>query len=331
MPQVLIAPEALIPLTDAPFVKLLIDAGLDVVYPEDPTFTQGRDAAETIRVLKGKAAVLAGGEFMTPEVLDALPELRVLARMGVGYDRIDIPAATAKNIPVTITPTANHEAVAEQALMLMLAVSRNVVIHDRLTRAGTWKAPVNHPLRGCMLGLVGLGRIGRSVVPRAQAFRMNVIAFDPVADPTFAKQNNVELVDLDTLLASSDFVSLHAPMTDSTKGLFNRETFAKMKPESVLINTSRGGLVVESDLFDALQAGQLRGAGLDVFEVEPIQADNPLLKLDNVVVTPHKATAETLAQMDMATEAAQCIVELFQGGWPKGCVVNAELQSDWSW
>lgn len=331
MPRVLIAPEALIPLKDAAFVKLLTDANLEVVYPADPTFTRGRDAAETIRVLEGVSAVLAGGEFMTPEVLAALPDLRVLARMGVGYDRIDIPAATERRIPVTITPTANHEAVAEQALMLMLAVSRNVVVQDRSTRQGTWTAPVNHPLRGCTLGLIGLGRIGRSVVPRAQAFRMQVIAFDPVADPAFARENNVELVDLDTLLATSDFVSLHAPMVESTKGIINRDAIKKMKTSAVLINTSRGGLVVEVDLVEALQAGRIRGAGLDVFEVEPIQADNPLLKLENVVVTPHKATAETLAQMDMATEAAQCIVDLYQGRWPDGCVINEELREGWSW
>ncbi|MDA1016727.1 MAG: phosphoglycerate dehydrogenase, partial [Planctomycetota bacterium] len=311
----MISPVALIPQTDAQFVRIFKDAGFEVVYPADSSFTRGRDEDETIRVLQGVSAILAGGEIMTPRVIESLPELRVIARSGVGYDRIDIPAATRHKVAVTITPTANHEAVAEQTLMLMLAVSRNVVHHDRLIRSGTWDAPVSAPLRGRTLGLVGLGRIGRSVVPRAQAFRMKVLAFDPLADPQFAAEHNVELVDFDTLLATSDIVSVHAPMMESTRGLFNRDAFRKMKAGSVLINTSRGGLVVEADLVEALRSGPLSAAGLDVFEIEPIRPDNPLLKLDNVVLTPHKATEETLAQMDMGIEAAQSIVDLHQGRW----------------
>ena len=325
----MIAPEALIPKTDAPFVRMFQDAGFEIAYPEDPSFTRGRDEDETIRALQGVSAIIAGGEIMTPRVIESLPELRVIARAGVGFDRVDIPAATKNNVAVTITPTANHEAVAEQTLMLMLAVSRHVVQHDRLIRQGHWEAPVSTALRGRTLGLVGLGRIGRSVVPRAQAFRMKVLAFDPVADPVYAAANDVEVVDFDTLLAQSDIVSVHAPMMESTKGLMNRDAFRKMKLGSVLINTSRGGLVAEVDLVEALQNGPLSAAGLDVFEIEPIQSDNPLLKLENVVLTPHKSTEETLAQMDMGIEAAQSIVDLYQGRWPEASVVNNEIREGW--
>jgi phosphoglycerate dehydrogenase-like enzyme len=160
---------------------------------------------------------------------------------------------------------------------------------------------------------------------------MQLIACDPNADPQFVAEHGIELVDFDTLLARSDVVSIHAPLNDETRGRFNRATFAKMKPGSILINTARGGLVVEADLVEALTSGHLAGAGLDVFEVEPIAADNALLKLDNVVMTPHRSSEETRAMVDMGVEAARCIVELYGGRWPEGCVVNQLLRNRWRW
>lgn len=331
-PIVAVTPTGILNQLEAPYARLLTDAGFEIRYPEDPTFTRGRDAAETIRVLKGASAILAGGEYLTEEVIAAMPELRVIARAGVGYDRVAVNTATERGIAVTITPSANHESVAEQTLGLMLAVSRNIVIQDRMMRSGQWEggAP-NRPLRETTLGLFGLGRIGRSTAVRAKAFRMHLIAHDPFADPQFVAEHNIELVDFDTLLRRSDFLSIHAPLTDETRGIFNRDCFARMKTDSVLINTARGGLVNEADLIVALTSGEIAAAGLEVFETEPIDPQNPLLKLENVVLTPHRAGDETRARDDMAMEAAQCIVRLFRNEWPSGCVVNDSLKASWSW
>jgi D-3-phosphoglycerate dehydrogenase / 2-oxoglutarate reductase len=331
MPVVLITPEALINVR-GPWVSLLEEAGLTIAYPEDPTFTRGLcTAAETVRVLRPAAAVIAGGEFFTPEILAGLPQLRVIARAGVGYDRVDVPAATGKKIAVTITPTANHEGVAEQAFALIFAIAKGVVVNDERTRAGQWSLGATAPLRGTTLGLFGLGRIGRSTALRGRAMGMTVMATETYPDLAFVRQHGVELVDFDALLACSDYLSLHCPHNAQTDRMFNRDVFARMKRGSVLINTSRGRLIVEADLLAALQQGHLGGAGLDVFETEPATADNPLFALKNVVVSPHLGGADKLSQDNMAIEAAECIVKLYRGEWPVGAVVNDALRGEWTW
>lgn len=331
MPVVLITPEALVDIR-GPWVSLLEEAGLTVAYPEDPTFTRGlHSAADTIRVLKPASAVIAGGEYFTPEIQAGLPQLRVIARAGVGYDKVDVPAATSRRIAVTITPTANHEGVAEQVFALIFAIAKGIVDNDERTRTGQWSLGCTQPVRGKTLGLFGLGRIGRSTAIRGRAMGMTVIACETYPDLAFARQHGVELVDFETLLARSDYLSLHCPHNAQTDRMFNRDVFSRMKVGSVLINTSRGRLVVEADLLAALQQGHLGAAGLDVFENEPAQADNPLFALKNVVVSPHLGGADRLSQDNMALEAAECIVKLYRGDWPAGAVVNAELQSGWKW
>jgi phosphoglycerate dehydrogenase-like enzyme len=331
MPVVLITPEALINVR-GPWVSFLEEAGLTVAYPDDPTFTRGLyTAAETIRVLKPAAAVIAGGEYFTAKILAGLPQLRVIARAGVGYDKVDVPAATSRKIAVTITPTANHEGVAEQAFALIFAIAKNLVVNDQRTRTGQWSLGTTAPVRGTTLGLFGLGRIGRSTAVRGRAMGMTVIACETNPDLEFVRQHGIELIDFDSLLARSDYLSLHCPHNAQTDRMFNHGVFARMKRGSVLINTSRGRLVVEADLLAALQQGHLAGAGLDVFENEPATADNPLFALKNVVVSPHLGGADRLSQDNMAIEAAQCIVKLHQGQWPVGAVVNDELQAGWKW
>jgi D-3-phosphoglycerate dehydrogenase/(S)-sulfolactate dehydrogenase len=331
MPIVLITPEALLN-SRGPWVTLLEQAGLTVAYPEDPTFTRGLySAADTIRVLRPASAVIAGGEYFTPEILAGLPQLRVIARAGVGYDRVDVPAATARKVAVTITPTANHEGVAEQAFALIFAFAKGLVVNDARTRAGQWALGTTQPVRGKTLGLLGLGRIGRSTAIRGRAMGMTVIATETYPDLEFARMQGVELVDFETLLARSDYLSIHCPHNAQTDCMFNRDVFARMNRGSVLINTSRGRLVVEADLLEALQSGHLAGAGLDVFEKEPAAADNPLFALKNVVVSPHLGGADRLSQDNMAIEAAECIIKLYRGEWPAGAVVNDSLHADWKW
>jgi len=331
MPVVLITPERLLHQKTS-YVDHLVEAGFEVCYPEDSTFTRGLSSPEeTVKVLGVCDAVIAGGEILTADVLEILPKLRVIARAGVGYDRVDVPAATRLGIAVTITPSANHEAVAELALSLMFSVAKEVLFNDREARAGRWPMKSTRPIRGQTLGILGLGRIGQSMAVRARALGMTVIATELYPNQDFVKQNGIQLVDLMELLERSDFLSLHCPLTAETTGLFNAELFSRMKPGSVFINTARGKLHVESDLIDALQNGHLSGAGLDVFEKEPTEPDNPLFQLENVVCSPHIAGNDTKSQLDMGIEAADSIIRLWRGEWPEGTVVNEQLRDGWKW
>jgi D-3-phosphoglycerate dehydrogenase / 2-oxoglutarate reductase len=332
MPVALVTPEEMIH-APGPEAQILRDSGFEVRYPTNTTFTRGLGTEdESIRELAGVSALIAGGEHITAKVLAALPELRVVARAGVGFDRVDVPAAAKHGVVVTITPTANHASVAEHMLALMFGVARAVALNDRVMRSGKWIRRTLMPIRGRTVGLVGLGRIGRSTAVRCAALGMKVVAYELYPDKDFVAKNGIELVDFDTLLKKSDFVSLHCPLGDETRGLMNAAAFAKMKPGSVFINTARGGLVVESALIGALISGHLGGAGLDVFEQEPTAPDNPLFKMDNVVVCPHLGGADAQSIADMGAEAAQSIVTLYKGQWPSdAAVLNGTLKQGWRW
>jgi D-3-phosphoglycerate dehydrogenase len=327
MPNILIG-AGTIRSQPGPFRDMLESAGFRCIDPPgDHMLTE----PELRAVLPGADAMLAGSERLTAELMDLAPRLRVIARTGVGYDAIDVPAATDRRIAVVITPGTNQGSVAEQTFALLLALTRDVVVNDRLMHNGGWSRRLPRPLRGQTIGLVGLGRIGRAVASRALAFEMKVVAFDPVADPAFDQQYGVRRVGLDELLAEADVVSLHMPLTPATRGLVNRQFLRTMKRGAILLNTSRGGLVVEADLRAALLDGHLAGAGLDVLNVEPVEPGNPLLGLPNVVLSPHLGGIDTRGMADMAELAARCVVLLHQGKWPEGCVVNAALKHDWHW
>src|SRR5262245_9011745 len=329
MSVALITPE-LMRHKPAPYVDILRAAGFEVRYSKDPFFTRGLGPEQqTIDEYRGVSAAIAGGERITPGVVAALPELRVVARAGVGFDSVDVPACTRHGVAVTITPTANHQAVAEHTLALIFAFAKRIVVGDKATRSGQWPRDSLLPIRGQTLGLLGLGRIGRSTAVRAKLLGMNVIAREKFPNEAFVQANGIELVDFDTLLARSDYLSIHCPLNDETRGILNRQAFAKMKPGSVLVNTSRGGTVVEADLIAALRSGHLGGAALDVFEQEPPARDNPLFALENVVLSPHIAGNDTRSMEDMGIECAQCIVKLHRGEWPVGAVVNDELRGKW--
>jgi len=327
MPTVLVTPETLF---HAPgrYRELLLSSGFEVRYPPKGLLWS---EAETIGALSGAAAVIAAGEPYTERVLRSLPGLRVIARMGVGYDRVDVEAATRSGVVLAVTATTNHEAVAEVALALILALGKRIVKVNREVREGIWSRTPPEPLRGKTLGLVGVGRIARSLAKRAAALRMNLLGHDRYPDPAAARACGVELVDLDTLLGRSDYVSLHAPLTPETRGFIDRGVFSRMKPGSVLINTARGGLVVEEDLYQALRSGHLSGAGLDVFCEEPTPVTNPLLSLENVIALPHQAGVDALSREEMAAESAQNIIDLHQGRWPEPAIVNRSLGAGWKW
>ena len=282
-----------------PFRDLLTASGFT---PVDWPGSAALSDAEYRQVLPEIDAIIAGGEPITASLMAVAPRLRAIARTGVGYDAIDLSAADARKIAVMITPGTNQESVAEQAFGLLLGVSRKIAENDRVIRAGGWSRVLVQPLRGKTIGLVGLGRIGRAMVPRAAAFGMRVVAFEPIPHPEFDAEWGVTRMSLPELLVESDIVSLHLPLMDATRGLFHREVFAMMKPGAIFLNTSRGGLVIEEDLHEALTGGHLAGAGLDVFDPEPPSPANPLLQLPNVVSSPHIAGIDALAMSDMARD-----------------------------
>jgi phosphoglycerate dehydrogenase-like enzyme len=326
MPKVLIAPMTLAR-TGGPYLHVLREAGLEPLFPG-----RGHQLTEEelLADLDGAAAAIAGMEPYTARVLDAHPTLRVIARVGVGYDAVDVPAATARGVAVTIAPGTNQDAVAEQTFALMLGLAKDLVPGHVGTRAGGWPRGVTRPLRGRTLGLAGLGRIGKAVALRARAFLMPVLAYDPVPDTAFAAAHDITLVPFERLLSESDFLSLHLPLTPASRHLINRTTLAQMKPGAVLINTARGGLVCEADLLEALRGGHLAGAALDVFEQEP-PGQSLLFELPNVLLSPHAAGGDTQSLADMACSAAEAVVALSRGQWPAEKVVNPEVRAHFRW
>jgi phosphoglycerate dehydrogenase-like enzyme len=328
MPSILIMPT---PLRHRPgrYREVLAEAGF---APLDPPGDHRLSESDLIEAISEADALLAGGDPVTARIISAAPKLRAIARAGVGYESVDLVAASARAIPVAITPGANHASVAEQVFALLLALTRNLMPLDRSIRAGGWDRRAVRPLRGTTLGIAGLGRIGRAVATRAAAFGMKVVAFDSHSDPDFDARYGIERVGFDDLLRTSDVVTVHLPQSDSTRGLFDRRAFALMRPGALFINTARGGIVVEADLAASLASGHLAGAGLDVMNHEPPQRDNPLLAMPNVVFSPHIGGVDATALDDMAEQAARYVIDLYHGRWPEGCVVNeTTVRPGWRW
>jgi len=327
MPRVLVTPPVL-DRQSGPYYEVLKSGGCEVIYA--PLDAKLGDVDELVRHLDGIDAVVCSVEPYTRDVFKR-SKLKVVARVGVGYDSVDVAAATDHGVAVCITPGTNEHSVAEQAFAMIFSVFREVAVRDAEIRAGGWRRNCVRRLAGNTLGLVGLGRIGRAMVPRAHGLGLAVVAFDPYADRDFAAKNNVRLVSFDELLSAADIVSLHMPCTKETTDLINRDSIAKMRRDAVLINTSRGGLVDEAALGEALAAGRLFGAGLDVLKVEPPAKDHPLFKLKNVTFAPHMGGIDQTALDAMAELAAKCVVDLSRGSAPPGCVVNTKVLEAWKW
>jgi D-3-phosphoglycerate dehydrogenase / 2-oxoglutarate reductase len=276
--------------------RLLAAAGLPVRYPEpDRPLAE----AELVELVRGCWGLIVGIDPVTAAVLDAGP-LRAVVRFGSGTDNVDLDAARARGVPVAATPGANARSVAELTIGLLLALARHVVAHDRQVRAGDWSRRMGTELAGQRLGVVGYGAVGRRVGAIATALGMEVVATDPLLE-----RADVPLVDLDELLATSDAVTLHAPLDDRTRGMIGAAQLERMPGHALLVNTSRGGLVDERALAAALAAGRIRGAAADAFEHEP-PAGSPLLELDNFVASPHAggATVQAVTRAGVAAVRA---------------------------
>jgi D-3-phosphoglycerate dehydrogenase / 2-oxoglutarate reductase len=278
-------------------------------------------------VADADALVIRSASKIDKEVLDAAPNLKVIARAGVGVDNVDLDEATRRGIPVMNTPDGNTISTAEMAFGLMLALCRSIPQAHATLAAGKWdrKSFSGVELRGKTLGVVGFGRIGRALAKRAQAFDMDILAFDPYIGADVAADLGAELVSLDELYQRSDFISLHTALTDDTRGMLNAAAFAKMKQGVRIINAARGALIVDADLAAAITSKQVAGAALDVFEPEPPAADNPLINLNGVIHTPHLAASTEDAQIVVAVDAAQLVVDALLKGDFKN-VVNPAAQ-----
>ncbi|MGH2376548.1 MAG: phosphoglycerate dehydrogenase [bacterium] len=279
--------------------------------------------ADVLPLVEHVDAIMAGAEPITARVIAAAPRLKVIARRGVGYDAVDLAAATARGVVVTTTVGVLSETVADHAFALMLAVARQIPEFHRKVKAGVWDRTPTLEVFGKTLGIVGFGAIGRAVARRGAGFGMRLLAYDVLPDTATAAALGVEFRPLEVLLAESDFVTLHVPLSPATQGLIGEEALRRMKPTAILINTSRGDTVYERALLRALREGRIAGAGLDVFHDEPL-LDFSLVELHNVVATPHVAahTIETQARVECA--AAEAIVAVLRGERPPH-VVNPEV------
>jgi glyoxylate reductase len=245
-------------------------------------------------------------------------QLKVISQMAVGYDNIDIAAAKERGIPVGNTPGVLTEATADLAFALLLSAARRLQEGVDYIRSGQWqtwdpKALLGGDLSGATLGIIGLGRIGQAVARRASGFNMRIIAYSPRGKAEVAAQVNATLIDLDTLLRESDYLSLHVPLNSDTHHLINRDTLAKMKPTSIVVNTARGGVVDQKALYEALRNGVIGGAALDVTDPEPIPLDDPMLTLKNALIVPHIGSASRWTRDQMASMAAENLIAGLNG------------------
>ena len=289
---------------------------------------QCRTEEEVIRECRDADAILNQYAPVSKRVIEKLERCKVIARYGVGVNTIDLEAATAKGIVVANVTDYSVDEVSDRAFALLLALVRKVVKFNNEVKNGTWDFNLGKPifrLRGRTLGLVGLGRIPQALAKKAQAFGLNVIAYDPYIPEETANRLNVRLTKLNDLFRQSDYISVHAPLTKSTRGMISKEQFDLAKKDLFIVNTARGPVIDETALIAALQAKKIAGAALDVTEHEPIQKDHPLLKMENVIITPHVAWYSEESEHELKRKTAQNVVDVLSGYYPN-YLVNQDVK-----
>jgi D-3-phosphoglycerate dehydrogenase / 2-oxoglutarate reductase len=312
-------PRPLVAVTDSPFPSL--DPAKAVLKHLDPELVLAASTSpdDILAVARNADAILVTYAKLPAELLRALTRCKVIGRFGLGVDNIDIKAAAALGITVTYVPDYCMHEVSDHAMALLLTLARKIALSNNLVQAGRWEmsavVPI-HRLRGRVLGLVGFGNIPRALTPKAKAFGLRVVAHDPQVTGETLAAMGVEAMSFERLLEISDFVSIHAPLTPATRGLFNAEVLRKMKRGAILINTARGPLVDEAALIAALDAGHLGAAALDVVAVEPLPRESGLLGRDNVILTPHTAFYSVEALDELQTKCAADVARVLSGQPP---------------
>jgi D-3-phosphoglycerate dehydrogenase / 2-oxoglutarate reductase len=307
--------------------------GVDLLLRRDDievvTFPAGIAQAELLPMLSDVAGIALGGTPYRGAEMDASPAMEVVARIGVGYDAVEVPALTARRVPLMVAGTANSTSVAEHAFHLMMALAKRSPALDALVRNGAWgdrSGGLPMELSGKTVLIVGFGRIGTRSARRCQGFDMNVLIYDPyVPAEKIAAAGCERVADLDAALPRADFVSIHCPKNPETIGMFNSGRLARMKRGAFIVNTARGRIIDESALHDALTSGHLAGAGLDVFDMEPTPVDNTLLRLDTVITSPHMAGVTTESVAAMAVVTAENILSVLDGKPNRDNVINQDV------
>jgi len=298
------------------------------VYPSEEDPIPRETLLDKVQDIDGLLPMLT--DRIDEELFDRSRNLKVVSNYAVGYNNIDVDEATKRNIMITNTPDVLTDTTADCAFVLLMAISRRLVEVDNYVRDGKWvkawgpKMLLGSDITGKTLGIIGLGRIGKAMIPRAQGFKMKVLYHDTSKDIKKEKELKIEYRSLDNILAESDYISLHVPLTDGTHQMINESRLKKMKKTAFLINTSRGPVIDEAALIKALKEKWIAGAGLDVHDKEPIQLDNPLLKLDNVILTPHIGSATIETRLAMAMKAATNLTKALKGEKPPD-LVNPEI------
>ncbi len=294
----------------------LFDDRFELIVAKDPS------PAAVLKELDGVQGIIVRVAGCSREIIEAAPDLKVIAKHGVGPDNIDVAAATERGILVLNTPDANAVSVAEHTVAAISALAKRVTYMDRAMRSGNWKARGELKaidLEGKVLGLVGTGRIGTQVALKARAaFNMQVIAYDPFVKPEVAAENGITLVsELAQVFSDADVVSLHTPLTPQTRNLVSADLLSAMKPTAFLVNFARGEVVDEAALIEILRNEKIAGAALDVFQQEPPALDNPLFQLDNVLLSPHSAAQTKECVIRMSTTTAQGVIDALTGVRPR--------------
>jgi D-3-phosphoglycerate dehydrogenase len=302
-------------------LRPLIDDGHElVVVPAN----QARQEQMLAEAVGDSAAAIAGVEPWTRHVIESAPFLKIIARTGVGYDAIDLEAATARGVLVTTTPGANHHSVAEATIGMIVGALRRFAFADRQMRTTGWNPrPYGVELRGKTVGVIGTGLVGKEVVKRLQGWDVTILVSDVIRDQAFAERYGASYVELPELFAEADVVTVHAPLLPATRHLVSETVLKAMKPTAYLVNTSRGPLVDEAALATALKEGWIAGAALDVFETEPLLSDSPLLDLPNVTLTQHVAGVTWEAMQAMTAMAVDSVAAVLRGDVP-ATAVNPE-------
>ena len=303
--------------------QVLEEVGAELIVAESGTEAEFIDLAPQVD------GILTCWLHVTTAVVEAAQQCKVIGRCGIGLDNIDVETATALGMVVTNVPAYCIDEVSDHTMALLLSCARKISLLDRTIKNGDWTRDVGPPMRrirGQKLGIVGFGKIGKAIVPKAKAFGLEVLIYSPRATDQIAAEHGVTLVDFPELLTESDFITIHAPLNPETEEIFDADAFRRMKPTAHILNTSRGGIIDTGALYDALTTGEIEGAGLDVLAEEPPQSDEPLLALDNAVLTPHAAFTSEESTYDLEVTAAAEVARVLTGQMPES-VVNPEVLS----